>query len=547
MKKTVIAWGRMNPMTTGHEILVKKVQDTARRERADPRIYLSHTQNAKKDPLQYKDKIVMARKAFGSVVKVSQSRTLIQLMQELQEAGFTEVIMVAGSDRVQEYKTLLNRYNGKDYTFDSIKIESAGERDPDAEGASGMSASKLRQAAASGDEKRFLEGVPSEMSKADAMKLYALVRKGLLVEEIKTFLETNKMKPEITDKDFSDEELQKLVDETPFAEIDKEVDDEDEEDEEDEEGDELKEDALLERTPLTLQQRIKKARIMRRLAPRLKRQRALKKFRMATGERLTQRARKLARNILRRKFAGERGAHYATLPIAQKISVDKLIANKDAVVSRIVKRLIPMVRRKEVERLRQARRSPTDTAIKAPAPAIGRFENVSPISKSAVDPLHETAKDRDIQKTFDQLRQSYKPAINSYAEKSRFNHVVETVRKNKVSNSYSGIKELDKSQLALLNKANIAEVSFEIIQAVYNRGVESWNKNPRTSTTAEQWGFARVNTFIAELKDGNLKQDKDLDNREDKDIDSDKSRVISKFTGSKKDKIVLNPKDNTGI
>ena len=85
MKKAVIAWGRMNPVTSGHEKLVNKVVSVAKRERAEPRIYLSHTQNPKKDPLQYKDKIAMAKKAFGTVMKQSTSRTLIQLMQELQK------------------------------------------------------------------------------------------------------------------------------------------------------------------------------------------------------------------------------------------------------------------------------------------------------------------------------------------------------------------------------------------------------------------------------------------------------------------------------
>ena len=155
MKKAVIGWGRLNPVTSGHELLINKVLSVATRERAEPRMYLSHTQNAKKDPLQYRDKIAMAKKAFGPVIKQSTSRTLIQLMQELQRSGFTEIVMVAGSDRLREYKTLLNKYNGKDYTFDSIKVVSAGQRDPDADGASGMSATKLRQLAMKGEEKEF--------------------------------------------------------------------------------------------------------------------------------------------------------------------------------------------------------------------------------------------------------------------------------------------------------------------------------------------------------------------------------------------------------
>ena len=92
MKKVVISWGRFNPPTVGHEKLVQKVMDVARRERGEPRVYLTHTQNASKDPLSYKDKIMLATRAFGSVVKVSASRTIIQLMVELQKAGFMRVV-----------------------------------------------------------------------------------------------------------------------------------------------------------------------------------------------------------------------------------------------------------------------------------------------------------------------------------------------------------------------------------------------------------------------------------------------------------------------
>ena len=92
MKKAVISWGRFNPPTVGHEKLVQKVITVAKRERGEPRVYLTHTQNATKDPLSYRDKISFATKAFGSIVKVSASRTIIQLMVELQKAGFKEVV-----------------------------------------------------------------------------------------------------------------------------------------------------------------------------------------------------------------------------------------------------------------------------------------------------------------------------------------------------------------------------------------------------------------------------------------------------------------------
>jgi nicotinic acid mononucleotide adenylyltransferase len=387
MKKAVIAWGRMNPVTSGHEKLVNKVVSVAKRERAEPRIYLSHTQSAKKDPLQYKDKIAMAKKAFGPVMKQSASRTLIQLMQELEKAGFTEITMVAGSDRVREYDTLLNKYNGKDYNFDKIKVVSAGERDPDAEGAAGMSATKLRKAAADGDEKTFMTGVPSKMSSADAKKLYRLVRKGLLVEEI------NRLDKEELEL-FTDEELEEFVNEI-------------------EDWEELDEEYLEERAPLTLQQRIKKARVMKRLAPKLKRQREIKKFRMAPTERLVQRARKLARNLLRKKMAGKRGEKYQSLSPSAKIQVDTLIQKKASSVERIAKRLLPMVRKKEIERIRSARTAKKESLERLDT----QFEVLSEKIKTPQDPDIADRKGTQPKRYHSGLAKSTKAARDAHFKK----------------------------------------------------------------------------------------------------------------------------------
>lgn len=174
----VFTFGRMNPPTVGHEKLVNKVRTVARKERGQPFIYLSQGQDAKKNPLMYLDKIKFAQKAFGSKIVVrSKAKTIIQVMQEL-EKKYDDVIMVVGSDRVDSFRELLNKYNGKDYTFDSITITSAGERDPDAEGVSGMSASKMRELAKDGDENGFASGLP-ETLKSHAKKVYDSVRKGM--------------------------------------------------------------------------------------------------------------------------------------------------------------------------------------------------------------------------------------------------------------------------------------------------------------------------------------------------------------------------------
>ena len=123
MDKTVFTFGRLNPPTVGHEKLVDKVKQVAKRLNAEPHVFLSHSQNSKKDPLNYNQKFRYAKQAFGKVVYKSNARTVIEIMKQLEKMNHKEVVMVVGSDRVQEFKTLLNKYNGKEYNFDSIKIQ----------------------------------------------------------------------------------------------------------------------------------------------------------------------------------------------------------------------------------------------------------------------------------------------------------------------------------------------------------------------------------------------------------------------------------------
>jgi len=181
-KTVVLGWGRMNPITVGHEKLVNKIKDVARKASAIPKVYISHTQDAKKNPLAYDDKIMLAKKAFGNnVIEKSKSKTIIQIMQELQ-SKYSKVILVVGSDRIKQFDELLNKYNGKDYKFDDIEVVSAGDRDPDADDVSGMSASKMRSLASQGDMKKFTTGLPKKLQR-DAEDIYDLVRGGLKIAE----------------------------------------------------------------------------------------------------------------------------------------------------------------------------------------------------------------------------------------------------------------------------------------------------------------------------------------------------------------------------
>jgi hypothetical protein len=176
-KVAVAAFGRMNPPTIGHAKLVDKIKS----QKGDHYIFLSQTQKPKDNPLPFDVKLQFAKKFFPGVnVGHASVRTPIQMLQMLEKLGYTDVIYVAGSDRVASFDKLFNDYNGKEYNFDSITVINAGERDPDAEGAEGMSASKMRAAAASGDLKAFAQGVPDQKL---AQNMYDAVRKGMGVKD----------------------------------------------------------------------------------------------------------------------------------------------------------------------------------------------------------------------------------------------------------------------------------------------------------------------------------------------------------------------------
>ena len=176
-KVAVAAFGRMNPPTIGHEKLVDKVKSFD----GDHYIFLSQTVKPKDNPLPFDVKLEFAKKFFPGVnVGHPSVRTPIQMLQMLEKLGYTDVIYVAGSDRVASFEKLFNDYNGKEYNFDSITVENAGERDPDADGAEGMSASKMRAAAAAGDYESFAQGVPTP---ALAQKMYDAVRTGMGIKD----------------------------------------------------------------------------------------------------------------------------------------------------------------------------------------------------------------------------------------------------------------------------------------------------------------------------------------------------------------------------
>ena len=204
-KTAVFSFGRLNPPTTGHQKLLQKIIQTSKQMAGYACLYVSHSQDPKRNPLSAKQKVTYVKKMFpkeARQIKVKEDssiRNAIDVATTL-NGHYENLVMVVGSDRVKDFKTLLNKYNGVEsrhgyYKYDNIQIVSAGERDPDAEGVAGMSASKMRAAAASGDYESFSLGLPSSFK--DGEKLFKDIRLGMNVKEqlkpFKPIVEMNNM------------------------------------------------------------------------------------------------------------------------------------------------------------------------------------------------------------------------------------------------------------------------------------------------------------------------------------------------------------------
>jgi len=534
----VIAWGRMNPMSAGHEMLVKKVVDVAKTEKGTPQIYLSHTQGAKtktgkgavnKDPLAYDDKIKFAQKAFGPVVKKSPAKTIIQLLKLL-DKQFDRVVLVAGSDRVKEFNNTLNKYNGKEYKFSELKIVSAGQRDEEADDVSGISGTKMRGYAKT-DMKKFTANLPKKL-KGDAEEIAALVNKGTQMTE----------------------------------ENDVEMDE-----------------------ALNRVQRFKKARAMRKARAKIKRGQERAKRKKADMTKIKLRAKKSARNMIKDRLAKPK--KYASLSYAEKERIDKRMEKiPPARIDRLARKMIPMVKKKEQERLKSARSKSeevdldeqftmfmekmtkpqdSDVADRPGSQPKGYYKGVDKDKKDARAAHFEKGA-----KMSDDNPAAYKPAPgdkeaktkeSKFTKKARamgftedlvWEELVEGLDEGlwgqriskrphmlyaangkvkfdkrfkmyrpkdvKESNEFDiediaelyeateGYMSEDKAGKSLKDKAAKSGMPAGILRKVYNRGVAAWRTGHRPGTTPEQWGHARVNSFITKSSGTWGKADKDL-------------------------------------
>ena len=176
-----IGFGRFNPPTAGHEKLLSKIADTA--EEGEYTIYPSHSVDPQKNPLDTEEKVLFMKKLFpdhtNNIVYDPSVRTIFDALSQADTQGYSSINIVVGADRQKEFEGIANKYNGQLYNFDAINVISAGERDPDAEGIEGMSASKLRALAADGDFEGFKKGLPKAAKGIVARELFNTVQKSM--------------------------------------------------------------------------------------------------------------------------------------------------------------------------------------------------------------------------------------------------------------------------------------------------------------------------------------------------------------------------------
>lgn len=291
-KTAVVGWGRMNPPTIGHEKLVNDIIEVARKQNATPLLFLSKSEDPKNNPLKYNDKLMLARTAFGSVIQKTNARTIIEVFKEL-TGKYQTIILIVGSDRVDEFQKMSDKYNHKEFDFDQIHVLSAGERDPDSsDSIQGISASRMRQFVVDGNIRGFTDGLPKKL-RSDADHIFTMVMHGMNM--------------------FEETQLDEFV--------------------------------------LSIAQRRKRALNLRKYKAKIAVARRRMMKRMATPDALQRRARHRAIISLRKRVAGQKGLDYQSLSAGEKITIDKNVEKRKGAIGRIAQRLLPQLRRDDLTRL----------------------------------------------------------------------------------------------------------------------------------------------------------------------------------------------------
>ena len=183
----VVVFGRFNPPTIGHQKLLDRAAKEANKKGYELRIYPSRSNDPKKNPLTPQMKISYMRQMFPdyaeNIVDDKGAKTIFNVLTGANEEGHTNMTIMVGADRLGEFQGLSHKYNGELYNYDKLEVVSAGDRDPDSDDVTGMSASKLRLAAAENDFLKFAKGVPNTLGNMEKMELFNVLRRSMNISE----------------------------------------------------------------------------------------------------------------------------------------------------------------------------------------------------------------------------------------------------------------------------------------------------------------------------------------------------------------------------
>ena len=492
-KHSVMAFGRMNPPHAGHQAVVDKVADVAKKVGAKRgRVVVSHSHDKKKNPLDQKSRMDYIKKMNPSNKVRGSSKehpNFLSYAKKLHKKGTTDLHVVTGSDRAKEFKKTLDKYNNHPdhYSFKSINVHSAGDRDDKAKGVAGASGTKQREYAKKGDYKSFSKNLPKSLQK-DGESMYKKMR-------------------EWNEGDWND--------------LDTEIDQLTEQDLELIVVNDVESEELINERVMTLMQRRRAGLKMRRLKFRIARARKIKRKRMATLDMLTRRARRQARNFIRKRIAGKQGERYVDLSPSQKIAIDKRMQKKLPFINKMAKRLLPKVRQAELVRLRAARAKKEgyinssfesliselytnwETDYRDPQ-WIEDSSDQSPATRSeAQDPRHKRLKDKH---KGEKESQKKKHSIEKEQLKAQIARQKQAEIRREAVEVSEVVDVMVDALVALDRKAQIANVDLDTLFVEFIDGYE----NPHGKQTPQQGGFAAVNRLIAEMSSAQKDKAEDI-------------------------------------
>ena len=489
-KEVTFTFGRFNPPTTGHEKLLNAVAKVSRGGKY--MIYASQSSDPKKNPLDYKTKVKYMRKMFPrharSVMLDAGVKNIFDILVKIYDQGFNKVNLVVGSDRVPEFEALIKKYNGVKgrhgfYNFENgVNVISAGERDPDADDVSGMSASKMRAAASANDFASFSKGLPSGFK--ETQQLFNDVRKGMGLKESYDFRSHLQLQA-------VSEEREAYVNREIFNEGDVVIV---------KESDEVGE-VIMRGSNYVLVEMSDGRKLRKWLTDIDKVDEACWDGYKQVG--MKTKNGKQVPNCVPEDSTSKKpqDPDADEVPGSQPKGYYKGVP-KDKKVSRA--KHFNKYAKMDDDDPRAYKPAPGDKDVKTkPSKFTKKFKQM--YGEQEMDPVDKAKERIEKEKEVDKKKHD-RMMDRARLAKTKAKNQEEDVQ---TFSSFASIMTEDTTS-ALKKKADKSGMPLSVLRQVYNRGVAAWRTGHRPGTTPSQWGMARVNSFVTKSSGTWGKADKDL-------------------------------------